>query len=125
MISYTTYRVLHYLAVFGLVVTLAAALGRGALLPEGAEDPWRRRLAALHGASLLLVAVAGFGLIARLDLLRGALLPGWIWAKLVIWLTLGGLVSLAFRRSRWSGAALVLLPFLAALAGYLALAKPF
>jgi hypothetical protein len=57
--------------------------------------------------------------------MHGALFPGWIWAKLAIWLILGGVIALASRRSHWTGAALVALPFLAAVAGYLALTKPF
>jgi len=125
MISYNAYKVLHFLGLFGLFVTLAVALGRAAALPTGTEDPWKRRLSALHGISLLVVLVAGFGLMARIGVMHGALFPGWIWAKLGIWLVLGGAMALASRRSRWSGAALVALPVLAAVAGFLALAKPF
>jgi hypothetical protein len=125
VISYATYKVLHLLGLFGLFVTLAAALGRAAVLAPGTEDPWRRRLAAFHGVSLLVVLTGGFGLMARLGIMHGVLFPGWIWAKLGIWVVAGGLLGLAFRRSRWSGLALALLPLLAAVAGYLALNKPF
>lgn len=125
MISYAAYKVLHYLGLFGLVVTLGVALGRAGLVPEGSADPWKRRLGILHGVSLLVVLTAGFGLMARVGVMHGALFPGWIWIKLAIWLAVGGMVALAFRRSRWSGAALVALPVLAAVAGYVALTKPF
>jgi uncharacterized membrane protein SirB2 len=125
MISYAIYKILHYLGLFGLFVTLAVALGRAAVLPAETVDPWKRRLAALHGICLLVVLTAGFGLMARIGVMHGDLFPGWIWAKLGIWLILGGIIALASRRSRWTGAAIVALPFLAALAGYLALVKPF
>lgn len=125
MISYTAYKILHYLGLLALVVTLGAALGRAGLVPEGSKDPWKKRLGILHGVSLLVVLIAGFGLMARVGVMHGVLFPGWIWIKLAIWLVVGGMVALAFRRSRWAGAALVLLPVLAAVAGYVALTKPF
>lgn len=125
MIPYAAYKVLHYLGLFALFVTLAVALGRAPSIPAGTVDPWKRRLSVMHGLSLLVVLTAGFGLMARIGITHGALFPGWVWAKLLIWLALGGAISLAVRHSRWAGAALVLLPFLAATAGYLALVKPF
>lgn len=125
MIPYAVYKVAHYLGLFALFVTLSAALARSAALPPGTEDPWRKRLSALHGISMLVVLIAGFGLMARLGIMHGALFPGWIWAKLVLWALLGALLGLAIRRSRWTGPALVILPFVAALAGFLALIKPF
>ena len=125
MIPYAAYKVLHYLGLFGLFVTLAVALGRASSVPPGTVDPWKRRLSVIHGVCMLTVLTAGFGLMARIGVMHGALFPGWVWAKLAIWLILGGLLSLAVRRSRWTGPALVVLPFLAAAAGYLALVKPF
>lgn len=125
MISYAAYKVLHYLGLFGLFVTLGAALGRSGMVAEGATDPWKKRLAILHGVSLLVVLTAGFGLMARIGVMHGVVFPGWVWIKLAIWLVVGGLVALAFRRSPWVGATLVLLPVLAAVAGWVALTKPF
>lgn len=125
MISYAAYKILHYVGIFALVVTLAVALGRSSLLPEGSKDPWKKRLGMLHGLALLVVLTGGFGLMARVGVTHGTLFPGWIWIKLAIWVVVGGLVALAFRHSRWAGAALVLLPALAAVAGWVALTKPF
>ena len=130
MISYTVYKTIHYLGVFALVAALSATLGRAAMAPgrseatEAGGDPWRKRLVAMHGLGLLLVLLGGFGMLARLGVDHGELFPGWIWAKLVVWLVLGGLV--AFRRdARWAARALVLAPLLAWLAGYFAFTKPF
>ena len=129
MISYTVYKVVHYLGVFALVSTLSVMLGRAAFASaesggEAGDDPWRKRLGILHGIALFLVLLGGFGMLARLGVDHGNLFPGWIWAKLVLWLALGGLV--AFRRSAtWAVRALVMVPLLAALAGYVAFTKPF
>lgn len=126
MISYVTYKVIHYLGIFALVAALAAALGRGALVADPREgntrapDPWGKRLGILHGVALFLILLGGFGMLARL----GIGIQGWTWGKIAIWVALGGLI--AFRKSAaWSPRALLLLPVLAFLAGYLAFVKPF
>lgn len=119
---YLFYRAVHFLGIFGLVVVLSVALGRAALL---SRDPWRRRLAGLHGAALFLILLGGFGMLARLGVDHGAIFPGWVWVKLAIWTTLGALVMAAGRSGVWSLRGLVLIPLLAALAGLVAYAKPF
>ena len=121
--SYTVYKVVHYLGIFLLVASLGAALGRQ--VASDGPDPLRRRFAALHGTALFVVLLGGFGMLARLGVDHGALFPGWIWAKLAIWVVLGGLLTLARRRAAWSMRLLLLVPVLAALAGYVAYTKPF
>lgn len=127
MISYATYKVVHYLGIFLLLAQLSALLGRAAVLRGDrgdAPDPWARRLAAVHGVALFMILLGGFGMLARLGITEGLQLPGWIWAKLGIWLVLGGLMA-ARRLPRVSTPALVMVPLLAALAGWIALYKPF
>ncbi len=126
MISYTTYKIVHYLGLFVLVVAVAAALGRLAARPQATDrDPWARRLAVVNALALFFVLLGGFGMLARLDVTTGLTLPGWIWAKLAIWTALGGVVAVARRRREWSAPLLVLVPVLAMLAGSIALTKPF
>ena len=127
MIPYAAYKVVHYAGVFLLLAALSAALARvSALRGERAdpEDPWARRLIAAHGAGLFLILLGGFGMLARLEVTEGLSLPTWIWAKLGIWVALGLLVA-ARRSHRGSTRALLLVPVLAALAGWIALYKPF
>jgi hypothetical protein len=121
-VPYLFYRAIHFLGIFGLVVVLAVALARTPLV---APDPWRKRLARLHGGALFLILLGGFGMLARLGVDHGAIFPGWVWVKLAIWTTLGGLVLAAGRSAVWSIRGLVLIPLLAALAGLVAYAKPF
>jgi hypothetical protein len=127
VIPYTTYKVVHYLGVFLLLAALSATLARAAALSGDrgdTPDPWRRRLFGVHGAALFLILLGGFGMLARLEVTEGLSLPAWIWAKLAIWVVLGGLVA-ARRVPRFATPALLAVPLLAACAGWIALYKPF
>jgi hypothetical protein len=137
VISYTVYKLVHYLGIFATVALLGAALGRGAANASadgtpsgggssvGARDPWRRRFNVLHGIGLFVILLGGFGMLARLGITQGLGLPGWIWAKLAIWTVFVGLIVVARRTASAAARALIVLPLLAALAGYIAFTKPF
>lgn len=60
----------------------------------------------------------------RLGIIHGTL-PGWIFAKLVIWGALAVSVALLYRGVRAARALLVLTPLLALAAAAIALYKPF
>ena len=119
MLSLVFYKTVHFLGVFGLVTALAATLAPAA---QGADvrAPWRKRLAIAHGVSLFLVLLGGFGMLARL----GMGVTGWVGAKLLIWLVVGGLIALR-KNAAAASWGLVLLPVLAALAGWIGYTKPF
>jgi hypothetical protein len=121
--SYFTYKLIHYLWIFILLATLGAALGRQGMSED--RDPLRARWAALYGAALFLVLLGGFGLMARVGVEHGAMFPGWILAKFGIWALLGGVLFLAWRKRAWSMPLLAFVPFLAVLAGWIAVTKPF
>jgi hypothetical protein len=144
MIPYGTYKIIHYLGIFVLLTALAARLGRSAVSASAGSrsdgeaaltdtperrptpDPWARRLGILHGLALFLVLLGGFGMLARLDVTHQlGLLPGWVWAKLVLWTGLGAAILVASRSAAWSARLLVAVPVLAVLAGFIALTKPF
>ncbi len=82
------------------------------------DNDVRGLLAAMHGVGLVLSLVAGFGML-------GANVPGWAWAKLVIWLFFGASLTLAYRGRTLARPLVVALPLLAGLAAWLALYKPF
>ncbi|MBT8335855.1 MAG: hypothetical protein KJO11_04570 [Gemmatimonadetes bacterium] len=127
MISYVTYKIIHYVGIFTMISALAAFIAMTASSGTPlVRVPWAKRLVIAHGAGLFLILLGGFGMLARLDIthqLGG--LPGWIWAKLALWTVLGVGITLAKRRPEWSGTLLVLTPILAFLAGTAALTKPF
>lgn len=124
MISYVTYKIIHYLGIFTAVTAVAgyavlAGTGGSPLL----RGSWTKRLAAAHGIGLFLVLLGGFGMLARLGVSHGGL-PLWIWIKLAIWVVFGAVLTLAKRRPETAGWVLFVAPLLAVAAGTVALLKP-
>ncbi len=117
---YLTYKLLHLLGVFLTLVALGGMASRAG--SSGGRSGADRLAGALHGIGLLIVLVAGFGLLARLGVPWPW--PLWIWLKLGVWSLLGAAV-VVIRRALLPGyVALIALPLLAALAASLALYKP-
>ncbi|MES2963411.1 MAG: hypothetical protein V4760_05940 [Bdellovibrionota bacterium] len=120
--SYEFYKVLHLLGIFMVIATLGGMILHVA--NGGTRDfMLRKRVSMVHGVGLLLALIGGFGLLARLGLVNG--LPTWAIAKLVIWLTLGALPALVYRKRELAKYFMPLMVGLAAIAGYLAIYKPF
>jgi hypothetical protein len=94
MISYLGYKVLHLAGVFLLLLSLGGTAVLGSVSPER-QSSWRRQLSIAHGLGLLLLLIAGFGLLARL----GASWPwqGWLILKLLLWAFLGASPAVARR----------------------------
>ena len=101
-----------------------AALGHAAAGHEKKENTSYRTLLVLHGLGALIALTGGFGLVARTGVAQGGAFPGWVWAKLVLWLLLGGMVALPYRSRPLARSLLVALPFLGLLGAYLANMKP-
>ena len=123
--SYATYKLIHLLGVFALLVALAGMAAHAATGHTKKENPSYRTLLLLHGLGALVALTGGFGLLARLTLEGAGMLPGWIWAKLVLWVILGGLVALPYRSHILARSLLFLLPLLGLVGASLASYKPF
>lgn len=82
------YKVLHLAGVVGLFTALGSFI-------TADENGSRKFAGILHGISLLLILVAGFGLLAKLYDNNFA---WWVIVKLVIWILLGGILGLAKRQ---------------------------
>jgi hypothetical protein len=115
-VPYTTYKVLHLLGIFGVLL----ALGAGAALGAQLDNATRRRNSLLHGLGLLLILVSGFGMLAKGNL--G--FPGWVMAKLVIFLLVGAL-PVWMRRRNAPGMMTLISLIVVFLAGLLATLRPF
>jgi uncharacterized membrane protein SirB2 len=126
MHPYLVLKTIHLAGVFLVLIGVAgiaadAASGR----PKG-ENPASRLLSALHGLGLLIVILAGFGMLAKV--MRGPSMPSPAWAttKLVIW-ALFAVLAVVPRRwprtARW--VLLGGLPLLGAAAAVVAILKPF
>ena len=122
MISYQAYKFFHLFGGFLMVVSLGAICALTiAAGGEAANATWtraRKLAGALHGVALLIILVAGFGVLARLDL--GGI-PVWVWVKLGIWLVLGAAPALVRRQPATATPVLIAVPCLAALAAAMAI----
>ena len=115
--SYLTYKVLHLVGAFFLFSALA-----GLVVAAKHNDAQYRKIGSIvHGISLLVILVSGFGALAKLGA-NGV--PTWVWIKLVIWLALGGIVVLI---KRWEAGRMILwliIPLIGAIAAYLGIFHP-
>ncbi|MEP6591307.1 MAG: hypothetical protein ABJC19_08985 [Gemmatimonadota bacterium] len=123
MVPYAAYKVIHLLGMF-LLFTVLGGIALHALNGGTRQSNVGRKLAgALHGIALFVILLGGFGMLARLGMVRGGL-PGWIWAKLVIWVLLGAFGTLPYRKPVLAKPFLIVLPLLGALAAIFAIYKP-
>lgn len=120
--SYEFYKVLHLAGLVLLFSGLAGILAVKMIVPEIPARP-RRLFFMAHGLGLLIMVVAGFGLAARLGYLQS--FPLWLWAKIGIWVVLGGSIALAKRRGHVGGPLLTFFVVLGTTAAWLAVMKPF
>jgi hypothetical protein len=118
------YKILHIAAVMLLFISLGAAAFHSATGGTKATNPLRARVAATHGIALLVIFVAGFGVAGKAGWMSDGF-PGWIAAKLVLWLLFGASIVLTNRAAgsgKWLWWAF---PALGAVSAWLAIAKPF
>ena len=123
MISYSVYRLVHLVGIILLFVVLGG-LSYSATRTGKAGAASGRLPMILHGVALFIVLLGGFGLLARLGIVQGHAFPGWVWAKLGIWLLAGAAVVIPKRKPEWALGLFVLLPVLGGLAAWLAIFKP-
>ena len=120
--SYEFYKVLHLLG----ILVLFTAMGGLAMvtLRDGTDEEKkkaRKPLMILHGVALLVIFVAGFGLMARLGMMGNGW-PTWIFGKLGVWLVLGG--ATAMLKKPLGNTWYLVLPAVGAVAAALAIFKP-
>jgi uncharacterized membrane protein SirB2 len=121
--SLLAYKTIHVFAVV-LTFTILGGLALHAANGGSRDTNTQRKLTAiLHGLGLLLLLVSGFGALARLGMSEG--IPGWVWAKVVLWLILGAVAATFKRGPGVARLVLWLLPVLGGIAAWLALYKPF
>lgn len=116
------YRLMHVVGLMMVFLGLggAAMIARGG---HGKEYPGRKMPAATHGVGLLLLLVAGFGMLARLGIHWPW--PGWVVLKVVLWVFFGGVSALFIKKPQLATPLWWVLVLLGGLAGYAAFFKPF
>ena len=87
------YQVLHIVGISMVFLGYGALLARSMLVPENVSV---RKLGSItSGIGLLVIFVAGFGLISKLG---HSFTDTWVMVKFVIWLVLGGLIVIINRK---------------------------
>jgi len=119
MVPYEAYKVLHLIGVIFLLLSLGAYL----MLSMNKSERGRKLAALTHGISVLIILVAGFGLLARLGLFGAGGWPDWVWVKLIVWLMLALIIVLIKRVPDLIHVLWFLIPALAGLAAYMAVYK--
>ncbi|MFN0099156.1 MAG: hypothetical protein ACKVS7_10810 [Gemmatimonadaceae bacterium] len=127
MFSRDLYEIVHIL---GIALTMLAFGGIVMHASEGGT--WkgprsRTMLKVAHHVGVFLILLGGFGMLARIGIAKGgiATFPGWLWAKIALWVVLAGVVSLPYKQPRFALPAFFAVPTLSGLAVYFALYKPF
>lgn len=118
------YEILHIVGIAMLFVAIGGVAVHAANGGTKASSTTRPLVGSIHGVGALLILTGGFGMLARMGMVRGAF-PGWLWGKLIIWTILSAIVLLPYRNPSLARPFLFLLPLLAGAAVYLALYKPF
>ncbi len=120
---YEVYKIMHLLGIFMIMLSLGGVATYALNGGEKAGNAFRKGLGITHGVGLVLVLVAGFGLLARIQMSWPW--DGWVFVKLVIWIIFGVITAVAYRMGARGQGLWYILIILGGLAAYLAVMKPF
>ena len=118
------YEIVHLIGIAMLFIAIGGVAVHAANGGTKANTRTRGLVAAIFGTGSFLILLGGFGMMARLGLVRG-MPPGWLIVKMLIWLVLSAIVLLPYRKPELAKPFMVILPFVVGLAVYLAVYKPF
>ncbi len=122
MMTYEFYKIIHLISIVllfsGLIGLLTIQMSGGSLTGKA-----KSLVFISHGVGLFFLLISGFGLLARLGLTRN--IPGWVFAKLAIWLILGGSLALVKRKGAIGWPLFISLIAIFSIAAFLAIMKPF
>ena len=122
MLSYEVYKLLHFL---GILMTFLSLGGVILYVMNGGtkEQNTHRKLAGImHGIGLVLILLGGFGMLARLGL---QISSGWVIIKILIWIALGGMTAIAYKKPDAAKTLWYVTTILGLIAVVLVLYKPF
>jgi len=113
--SNLVYETLHMIGLMMLFI------GVGVLATQGADGPYRKPAAMLHGIGLLVILISGFGLLAKLQL--GYDKP-WFFGKVVILILMGAAPVFLKKPNLKGHIGWIIVIALGAVAAYLGIFKP-
>ncbi len=122
MIPIPVYKNIHFIGIFMVLMALGGLLLH--VINGGTKDhAWRKSIAITHGVGIFLILLSGFGMLARMDIYWSW--PVWVVGKVFIWVILGGLITVIFRKPTLAKRLWWMTIALAAIAAYLGGNKPF
>ena len=80
------YKVLHLIGILMLFLSIGGSIIRSAI--DQRSERLEKFILMNHGIALIIIAIAGFGLLAKL----GMIFTGWVVIKIVIWICMGALI---------------------------------
>lgn len=119
MVPYAAYKVMHIVGVMLLLLSIGGYI----ILSMNGTQRGKRLALITHGIAVLIILVAGFGLMARLGYITGW--PVWIWFKLGIWVMLTSIIIFIKKYPQFSAILWFVVPLLSGFGAYLAVYKPF
>jgi len=122
--SYFLLSVVHILGVLFLFTALGATLMHVLNGGTKEDNPWKKPLSIIHGVSLLVILLAGLGILIAWGI-KPSQFEGWVWAKIVIWAFFGAAIVLPYKVPQSAKLLMFLLPLIGGLAVFLAVYKPF
>lgn len=122
MISYSVYKLIHLAGIFLLFLSLGGLALHTMNGGSKATNSFRKTVAITHGIALVLILVAGFGLLARLGIPHASW-PLWVYLKVGVWLIFGGSIALV-SKTNLAKVLWFALPTLGLVSAYLAIFKP-
>lgn len=123
MFSYQLYNLLHVLGIMLVFMALGALAFHGANGGTKDSNKVRGLVMATHGVGILLIIVAGFGMLARTRSMAAGL-PGWLHPKLLIWALLAAAPAILNRKPEWGKLLWFVIPLLAATSAYFGINHP-
>lgn len=115
--SYEFYKILHVLGIVLVFMALGAQAFHGANGGTKQTNKVRGMVMATHGVGVVLLLVAGFGMLAKVQSMSAGL-PGWLHPKLLIWVLIGAAPAILNRKPEWGKILWFALPLLAVGAAY-------
>jgi hypothetical protein len=119
---YEVYKVLHLAGVF-MVIMSSGALAMHVANGGTKDHKFHKPAMMFHGIGLLVVFVAGFGLMARIGVM-GFPWPAFVFMKVGIWLCFGGMGAVIYRKPQLASKLWWIVWLLAATAAWVAVYKP-
>lgn len=116
------YNIIHLVGLMLLFISLGAMIYHSFIGGQKSEKG-RKLLIFSHGIGMFLLLLGGFGMLARYGIHWPW--PGWVFVKFGIWLVLGGVVALIYRKPKLSVPLWWIVVVLGALSAYMAIYKPF